>query len=650
VLDRSALDHRVCGLRAGLMAMRDRARPRLLAALACAACGLDTFGGSGAGGDGSAAGPGTSTDDPTTSATGDSSSPSTLTGDESPPVAPALQLVLSPIKQFDFTWSAAAGATHYRLLERLPGAADYLPLGAEITGESLSVTMPLHLRFAASYRLSACNGAGCTDSDPVDVVDSMVAAIGYLKASNPDQSDNFGVRVALSADGDTLAVAADREDSAASGIDGDAADDSLDGAGAVYVFVRDDETWTQQAYVKPSNPDVQDYFGSSLALSADGGTLAVGAWQENGAAVGINGDEADDSLNDTGAAYVFVRVGQSWSQQAYVKASNTGEFDRFGASVALSADGDTLAVGAENEGSAATGIDGDETDDSLGSAGAVYVYLRNEADVWSQQAYIKPSNTCQPCTFGHVVALSSDGNTLAVASDGETSASTGINGDQSDQSLSRAGAVYVFVRAGAWTQQAYIKASNTDADDYFGHSLSLSGDGDTLAVGAYGEDSAATGVGGDQLDDSVEGAGAAYVFTRLAGVWSQQAYIKASRTAENDIFGYAVALAGDGETLAVGARQESSAAIGVEGEQADEMADISGAVYVFIREADTWTQRAHVKASNTGMDDRFGSALALASDGTTLAVGAESENSGAVGVGGDQLDDTVDAAGAVYLY
>ncbi len=629
--------------------MRDRARPRLLAVLACVACGLDTFGGSGTGEGGSTGEPGTSVDPPTTSAS-DTSSPSTLTGDESPPAAPALQLVLSPIKQFDFTWSAAAGATHYQLLERLPGAADYLPLGDEITGESLSVTMPLHLRFAASYRLSACNAAGCTDSEPVEVVDSMVAAIGYLKASNPDLSDNFGVRLALSADGNTLAVAADREDSAASGIDGDAADDSLDTAGAVYVFTRDNETWTQQAYVKPSNPDVQDYFGSSLALSADGDTLAVGAWQENGADIGINGNEADNSLNDTGAAYVFVRVGESWSQQAYVKASNTREFQRFGVSVALSADGDTLAVGAENEGSAATGIDGDETDDTLGSAGAVYVYLRDEADIWSQEAYIKASNTCQACTFGHVVALSNDGDTLAVASDGETSATTGINGDQSDQSLSRAGAVYVFVRAGAWTQQAYIKASNTDADDYFGYSLALSGDGDTLAVGAYGEDSAATGVDGDQLDDSVEGAGAAYVYTRLGGVWSQQAYLKASNPAQNDIFGYAVALAGDGETLAVGSRQESSAATGVEGDQADDMADTSGAVYVFIREADTWTQRAYVKASNTGMDDRFGSALAFSSDGTTLAVGAESENSGAVGVGGDQLDDTVDAAGAVYLY
>src|SRR6185369_954263 len=105
-------------------------------------------------------------------------------------------------------------------------------------------------------------------------------------------------------------------------------------------------------------------FGTSIALSGDGSTLAVGARSESSAAVGINGDELDNTLFSSGAAYVLRRSGTAWSQQAYVKASNTDLIDNFGTSIALSADGSTLAVGALREVSAATGINGDQADNS----------------------------------------------------------------------------------------------------------------------------------------------------------------------------------------------------------------------------------------------------------------------------------------------
>ena len=187
-----------------------------------------------------------------------------------------------------------------------------------------------------------------------------------------------------------------------------------------------------------------------------------------------------------------------WSQQAYIKASNTDGVDGF-TFVALS--GDTLAVGAKFEDSAATGIDGDQSDDSAFNAGAVYVFTRDAARVWSQQAYIKASNNEAGDQFGGRVALS--GDRLAVSTATEDSAATGIDGNQSDNSANRAGAAYVFTRdaAGVWSQQAYIKASNTDAEDRFGgFGVALSGD--TLAVGAFGEASAATGIEGDQSDNS----------------------------------------------------------------------------------------------------------------------------------------------------
>jgi trimeric autotransporter adhesin len=338
----------------------------------------------------------------------------------------------------------------------------------------------------------------------------------YVKASNTDAGDQFGHAVALSGDGNTLAVGAISEDSAATGIGGNQNDNSAASAGAVYVFTRTAAgVWSQQAYVKASNTGPGNEFGDSVALSADGSTLAVGAIGEPSAATGINGDQNDTSAASAGAAYVFTRADNgAWSQQAYLKASNTNAGDRFGSSVALSGDGNSLAVGGTGEASAATGINGNQNDNSAASAGAVYVFTRTAAGVWSQQAYVKASNTDAGDQFGHAVTLSVDGNTLAVGAFGEASAATGIGGNENDNSVGGSGAAYVFIRTavGAWSQQAYVKASNTGTSDLFGVSVVLSGDGSTLAVGAFFEDSAATGIGGDQNDNSAGDAGAVYLY------------------------------------------------------------------------------------------------------------------------------------------
>src|SRR6266536_334735 len=252
--------------------------------------------------------------------------------------------------------------------------------------------------------------------------------------------------------------------------------------------------------------------------------------------------------------------------QAYVKASNTGAADEFGFAVALSSDGNTLVVGAPGEASARTGVTAGIVDETTAGnaapgAGAVYVYTRTGA-TWTQQAYVKASNTGAGDQFGSSVALSSDGNTLAVGATGEA-------GD--------AGAVYVFTRAGTWSPPAFVKASNPGAGDQFGFSVALSGDGNTLAVSATGEDSALTDVRTGIVDETTAGnaapgAGAVYVFTLIAGTWSQQAYVKASNTGAGDQFGFSVALSSDGVTLAVGAIGEDSSAIGIDGSQTDSAA------------------------------------------------------------------------------
>jgi FG-GAP repeat len=470
----------------------------------------------------------------------------------------------------------------------------------------------------------------------------------YFKAASTGFVDEFGVGFALSADGSTLAVGAPLEDSAATGIGGNPADNSVSIAGAVYVFARSGTTWSQQAYIKASNTGANDQFGFSIALSADGSTLAVGAIGESSAASGVGGNQADNSLVGAGAVYVFTRSGTTWSQQAYVKASNPGATDDFGFSVALSGDGSTLAVGAYQEGSAATGIDGNQASNAASLSGAVYVFTRS-GTAWSQQAYVKASNTGASDELGWSIALSADGATLAAGARFEASAATGVGGSQASNTAKNAGAVYVFTRSGTtWSQQAYVKASNTNANDQFGTSVALSADGATLAVGAFAEASAATGIGGNQADNAAASAGAVYVFARSGATWSQQAYVKASNTNANDQFGFSVALSADGAILAAGAPVEDSAAIGIGGNQADNSALNAGAAYVFTRSGTTWSQQAYVKASNTNQSDQFGYSVALAADGT-LAVGAPGEASAATGVNGNQADNSLVFAGAVYV-
>src|SRR5262249_6041278 len=305
----------------------------------------------------------------------------------------------------------------------------------------------------------------------------------------------------------------------------------------------------QTTYIKASNTEMNDHFGNGgtleghgVALSGDGSTLAVGAPYESSAAKGINGNQNDNTLYSSGAVYIFVRTNNGWGQQAYIKASNPGQSDKFGFVVCLSQDGSTLAVSAPGEASAAKGVNGNQDDDSIPEAGALYVFTRTGA-VWSQQAYIKASNTGEPGVgdqfadgdrFGFSAALSADGNTLAAGAIAEDSGAKGINGDQNDNSQSSSGAVYVFTRSGnAWSQQAYVKASNTDANDLFGYSIGLSADGNTLAASAYDEDGSARQINGPQ-DKARRGAGAIYVFSRSGLAWSQTAYLKASNAETGD--------------------------------------------------------------------------------------------------------------------
>ena len=468
----------------------------------------------------------------------------------------------------------------------------------------MSSAVPSVLFLAACAALPGCEWVAGIGDTPLVFPQAQTS---YIKASNTGTGDYFGASVSVS--GDTLAVGAEFEDSAATGIDGDQGDvpDGED-SGAVYVFRKIDEHWVQEAYIKASNTGDSDHF---FGVSLSGDTLAVAAKGEDSAATGIGGDQADDTAENSGAVYVFRRTGTRWVQEAYLKASEaTG---RIGESLSLS--GDTLAVGAPHE----------------SDGGAVYVF-RRIGTTWSQEVRLEGSHVSPTDEFGGSVSLS--GDSLAV----------GSWGDDGPGAQDNRGAVYVFRRTDTtWEEQAYIHDSNAELDDRFGIKVSLSGN--ILAVSSIYEDSAATGVDGDQNDNTPKDSGAVYVFRRTGTDWSQEAYIKASNTGDDDRFGSKVALSG--ELLAVSAIYEGSVVAGIDGDQADSGVR-NGAAYMFRRVGTTWVQETYIKASNTNSHDYFGTGLAL-SDGT-LVVGAVRERSAATGIEGNQADNTAFDSGAVYIF
>jgi trimeric autotransporter adhesin len=365
-------------------------------------------------------------------------------------------------------------------------------------------------------------------------------------------------------------------------------------SGAAYVYVRgDDGKWTQQAYLKASNTGAGDEFGFSVAISGD--TIVVGACKEASKSTGIDGAENDNSALNAGAAYVFVRDGITWTQEAYLKASNAEAGDLFGYSVAI--DGETLVVGAIGESSASA----TESDNTATQAGAAYVFSRN-AGQWSQDKFLKASNADRADRFGISVDIS--GGTIVVGASGESS---GDAADQASNTAGNSGAAYVFALVkGVWKQDGYLKASNIGASDLFGRAVAVSGN--TIVVGSYQESG---------IDNLVANSGAAYVYTRATNAWTLQQFLKPSHSAAFDHFGIAVDIAD--ETLVVGASGRASktgtASVFVRAPNADNPTEIE------------WSEQSILTGNPAGAEipvsvagDNFGAAVSIS--GRSCIVGA----------------------------
>ena len=346
-----------------------------------------------------------------------------------------------------------------------------------------------------------------------------------LEASDKANSDGFGTWVAVNSDGTYAAVGAIRQDT--NGAD----------AGAVYIFTRSGSTWTQQAKIQSSDIQAGDHFGDCVSISDAGDYLLVGASQEDGG--------SGDPANNAGAAYVFTRSGSTWTQQARLEASDKQANDWFGASVAINNDGTYAIVGARLEDGGAG--------DPYGGAGAAYIFSRS-GSTWTQQARLEASDIAGGDSFGYSVALNGDATYASVGANYED----GGAGDP----VSGSGSVYIFSRSGStWTEEAIVRASDAQANDVFGESVSLNTDGRILVVGASDEDGGA----GDPLSAS----GAAYIFSRSGSTWTQEAIIRPSDVAASDDFGFVSSISGDGIYAIIGSRLD------------DDAGSISGAAYIY---------------------------------------------------------------------
>ena len=317
--------------------------------------------------------------------------------------------------------------------------------------------------------------------------------------------------------------------------------------------------WVQHAKLTSSNNSGNDKFGEKVAID---GTIAVVGAPNYDTSGGINSPK--------GAAYVFTRSGDTWTQQAMIQSNDIAVGDTFGHTVAIS--GNTIIVGAKYE---------DGSSSSATNYGSVYVFTGSGSS-WTQQAKLGDPNPSTNDWFGsNSIAIS--GNTIVIGS------------QYSDDTATNSGTAHVYTRSGStWTYRTQLEASDAAQSDRFGAGVQINGN--TILVGSHGDGNSR---------------GAVYAFTGSGSSWSQQAKLTASDAQDYDYFGYGLDL--DGDTAVIGAFGE------------DNIGSNSGSAYVFTRSGTTWSQQQKLTASDTAIGYDIG--LSVAIEGDSIALGARGADS-----------------------
>lgn len=482
---------------------------------------------------------------------------------------------------------------------------------------------------------------------------------GRIKPDAPKFDSQFGELIRISQD--TIAVAVKKDNSKQTIITTAGNPDTSESlSGAVYIYSLNSGVWEQEAFIKADNAEAGDQFGFAIDLYRD--KLAVGApFEDSDQSTITNGTttSSNNDLSDSGAVYVYNRVGTVWTQEAYLKASNGDLEDNFGYSVALK--NNLLLVGSVNEDSdqaTITNGPGASADNSITDSGAAYLYAFN-GTTWSQEAYIKIDTAYYADKFGQAMAISGQ-DTLAISSMMEDSNLNVItNGPTSSTNnlALNSGAVYVYRKtAGIWAQEAFIKASNNDTSDKFGYAIDLSND--TLIVNSYGDDSNSTAIVNgttSSTSNAFQDFGSVFVYRRQGTTWAQEAYLKPSNASAgaSDFFGESLAISGD--TIVAGSWSEDADQKTITngaGSSVDTNASASGAAYVFKRVGANWTQEAYLKSPFNSVNNQFGKSVDIL--GNMIIVGSPYDSGGQIGASSN-IDITGNdvrytKVGGVYLF
>jgi hypothetical protein len=330
-------------------------------------------------------------------------------------------------------------------------------------------------RFVALGDTNASNNQG-----RVHVLDRNTSAVSELAAAVAGNGDDFGTAISLSTDGTLMVIGASGEDAAGQ----DPMNNAAAGSGAAYVFARNGATWQQQAFLKAGAPAPDSMFGYKVSMAGNGSRIAVGALGEPSSTGGIN-PVPDTQAPYSGAVHTYVRVGNDWLPEAFIKAPHPDMDDMFGYAVKLSESGDTLVVTAPGESSSATwGGGGDPAANDRFYSGAAFVYTFAN-DTWTLERYLKAPVAREFGVFGTNVAMDASGTLVAISATGDPTGALGIDGDTPTTGHYDSGAVHLFRKvAGAWTYSHFVKSRRTQTASYFGLGLDLSRDGKTMPVGS----------------------------------------------------------------------------------------------------------------------------------------------------------------------
>lgn len=424
------------------------------------------------------------------------------------------------------------------------------------------------------------NGVKATEAGACHVYTNQNGQFVYqqtLYASDAAQSDYFGMAAAISGDGNTALIGAGLEDSSASN------------SGSIYVFTRSGDVWTEQQKLVAFDGMIDDWFGSDVALNYDG-TIALIVCQKD-----------DDKGTNTGSVYVYSRSGSVWTyvKKLYVSDPVTTNAMSY---VAVSGDSKTVMIGSSL------------SDDKGTDTGAVYVFgdtsykpsrLNYEGLIEYTEFYPKDGKA-DASNFGMSCALSHDAKHALIGA-----------GWDSDKGT-KAGAVYYYIREnGTWIFQEKFHAPDGISNDDFGISVALNADASIALVGAL-----------NRSYNGVLGSGSVYVFSRTNNGWVYQQKLTASDRSLHDAFGFSLALNANGDYALIGSGGRDDGGI-----------QDRGAVYIFTRSGNIWTQQSKIMATDAATSDSFGSSVSVNADATIAAIGAYNDD-----------DNAASNSGSVYIF